>query len=462
MRRHLILFAFVCVTFLPSGFVCPGATVDAAERTFPYKAQISADDVYVRSGPGRNYYPTDKLKTGQTVEVYRHDPGGWYAIRPPKGSFTWVSSRFVRRGRDGLAEVTGARVAARVGSRFSDIRDVIQVRLKEGELIDPLPSADLRSAAARASSTKWTKIAPPSGEYRWVHGKFVDSNYAQSGIRKAPAGNSPLIQQSSATARRAQSSTRQTQADQAEFARGSLQSNRLTSRPGYATSVRVPSGALGASTAAERSAGVSRSNGSASPKSVQAEIAPEEFQERIDTTELELSVMVAEEPTVWQFDELAAEAQSLLNRSETALQRGRARILLGKIDRFASIKERHAAVNTLWTDTQNRNGQLADLRRQHKAQRPSGQGPADSQRFDGQGRLTRVVSPKRGAPRYALVDDAGDVQCYVTPAPGINLRHYEQRLIGINGSRGYVPEQRAHHIMAKRVNVLDAAPTKIR
>ena len=52
---------------------------------------ITADDVYVRSGPGENYYPTDKLKAGQEVEVYRHDPGGWYAIRPPKGSFSWVA-----------------------------------------------------------------------------------------------------------------------------------------------------------------------------------------------------------------------------------------------------------------------------------------------------------------------------------------------------------------------------------
>ncbi|GAF91725.1 unnamed protein product, partial [marine sediment metagenome] len=193
-------------------------------------------------------------------------------------------------------------------------------------------------------------------------------------------------------------------------------------------------------------------------------ISPDEFQERIDTAELELSVMVAEEPTVWQFDELTVEAQSLLNRSETALQRGRARILLGKIDRFANIKQRHATVNTLWADTLERNGHLADLRRQHEAQRPRtpGQSSTGNERFDGQGRLTRVVSPKRGAPRYALVDGAGDVQCYVTPAPGVNLRHYEQRLIGVNGTRGYVPEQRAHHIMAKHVDILDAAPTKLR
>ena len=41
----------------------------SGEKTFPYKAYVSADDVYVRSGPGRNYYPTSKLRTGDRVEV---------------------------------------------------------------------------------------------------------------------------------------------------------------------------------------------------------------------------------------------------------------------------------------------------------------------------------------------------------------------------------------------------------
>ena len=423
MRRHLIPFVFVCATCLPSGWGSPATTADAAEQTFPYKAYISADDVYIRSGPGRNYYPTDKMRVGEALEVYRHDPGGWCAIRPPKGSFTWVSSRFIRRGRDGLAEVAAPEVAARVGSRFSDIRDVIQVRLKEGEIVEPLPSSDMQSRTAGRDSDKWTRIAPPSGEFRWVHAKFVDPDYPKDGIRKAPPGNSPLIQESSAIAAPSSRQTPQVQTERTQLNQSGPQ-----------------------------------------PRPDSASISPDEFQERIDAAELELSVMVAEEPTAWQFDELTVEAQSLLNRSETALQRGRARILLGKIDRFAGIKQRHAAVNALWSDTQQRNAYLADLRRQHQAGRPAagGQSSTADGRFDGRGRLTRVVSPKQGAPRYALVDDAGDIQCYVTPAPGVNLRHYEQRLIGVNGARGYVPEQRAHHIMAQHVNVLDAAPTKLR
>jgi hypothetical protein len=76
------------------------------------------------------------------------------------------------------------------------------------------------------------------------------------------------------------------------------------------------------------------------------------------------------------------------------------------------------------------------------------------ERFDGAGELIRVVSPKLGAPRYALVDALGEVRCYVTPAPGVNLRYYLGRQVGVTGTRGYMPEQRARHVMAQHVSML--------
>ena len=105
------------------------------------------------------------------VEVYRHDPGGWYAIRPPQESFTWVAARYVEVGEDGLGTITGEQVAARVGSTFSDIRDVIQVRLYEGEVVEILGE---KQFTGRSEAGKWYKIAPPSGEFRWVFGRLVD------------------------------------------------------------------------------------------------------------------------------------------------------------------------------------------------------------------------------------------------------------------------------------------------
>ena len=171
--RHLLAATLFCCTLT--------ASTSRGEQVFPYKAFITADDVYVRSGPGQSYYPTDKLKASQEVEVYRHDPGGWYAIRPPEASFSWVSGRFLKPGVDNLAVVTEDRVAARVGSRFSDIREVIQVRLHQAEVVEVL---EAKRSGSGPGTTPWYKIAPPSGEFRWVFGKYVDPDYPHDGVRK--------------------------------------------------------------------------------------------------------------------------------------------------------------------------------------------------------------------------------------------------------------------------------------
>ena len=58
------------------------AVLGAEERKFPYQAIVETDGEYVRSGPGPNFYPTDKLKKGDKVTVIRHDLGGWCMITP--------------------------------------------------------------------------------------------------------------------------------------------------------------------------------------------------------------------------------------------------------------------------------------------------------------------------------------------------------------------------------------------
>ncbi|HLQ45089.1 MAG TPA: SH3 domain-containing protein, partial [Planctomycetaceae bacterium] len=72
----------------------------AQSRQFPYDALIADDDVYARSGPGQRYYPTSRFRKGEHVTVVRHDPGGWFMIEPPAGSFAWVRQEFVKRDGD--------------------------------------------------------------------------------------------------------------------------------------------------------------------------------------------------------------------------------------------------------------------------------------------------------------------------------------------------------------------------
>ena len=416
------------VAGLASCFVLT-SSVMADERTFPYKAYINADEVYVRSGPGQSYYPTDKLEIGREVEVYRHDPGGWYAICPPEGSFSWISDRYLNAGVDNLAVVNEDRVAARVGSRFSDIRDVIQVRLHKAEVVEVL---DAKQTGTASNRTTWYKIAPPSGEFRWVAGRYVDPDYPHEGLRTTH----------SAENRTARIETPGADSTVLATAVASAPRQPALEEP---SRIVVPSSPDPLPRPSEDYAPIF------SPKTARG-ISPEEYQAELEAIDLELSGMLSEEPTVWTFDDLRPRCEELVETAETAVERGRARVLLNKITRFEEIKRRYDAISLTRAANERSNRQLAAMQRENV---PPALSPELEERFDGVGELRDVVSSKPGAPRYALVDDVGEVRCYVSPSPGVNLRPYLGRRIGINGNRAYILDQRAHHVMAKHVSVLD-------
>ncbi len=71
------------------------------------------------------------------------------------------------------------------------------------------------------------------------------------------------------------------------------------------------------------------------------------------------------------------------------------------------------------------------------------------------GRLAPVVSAKPGGPQYALVDAQNAVVSFVTPAPGVNLRPYVDKYIGVSGQCGYSTDLQRQHINVQRVSELD-------
>ncbi len=125
-------------------------------------------------------------------------------------------------------------------------------------------------------------------------------------------------------------------------------------------------------------------------------------------------------------------------------------MLVSKIDRFEDIKRRKQA--------------LAAVRPEFARPDPSPAprlAPVEGDgRFDAAGQLIRVPNPKPGGPQYAILDSNGNLKCYVSPAPGVNLRSYVGRQIGVTGIRGYIPDERATHIMARHVSVVDATAVR--
>jgi hypothetical protein len=184
------------------------------------------------------------------------------------------------------------------------------------------------------------------------------------------------------------------------------------------------------------------------------------YQMDLEAIDLEISKMVAEEPTAWSFAELQTRAETAVARAQTAIERGRARLLLAKIVRFEDLRQRYQTIANVQSQTDRINANLA-------MQAPETMVPAAAQvdisprrgeleRFDGVGRLMAVQSPRVGQPQFALIDAAGQFRTYLSPAPGVILRPYVGQQVGVSGSRGFMPQLNAQHLTAKRITVLEA------
>lgn len=156
-----ICFAAACLS------VSNAAAVD---NEFPYPALVFVETAEVRCGPGDDFYVTDKLKRGVEVEVYRHEANGWMAIRPPAGSFSWIPARSLRGTETpDVAEAAEADVVVWVGTSVESVqRHKWQVELQPGERVEIL-NRKLLAPFQGAEPETWCMVAPPAGEFRWIH-----------------------------------------------------------------------------------------------------------------------------------------------------------------------------------------------------------------------------------------------------------------------------------------------------
>jgi uncharacterized protein YgiM (DUF1202 family) len=434
MRRLVAVWVAWCVWAACDAVSCTAA---AAQTSLPYKAYVAGRDVYVRSGPGEQYYPTEKLQPGAEVEVYREDPGGWLAIRPLPESYSWISGRFLKPSRDGLAEVTTQGAVARVGSQFSDIREVVQVHLDRGEVVEVKATKQM---GAGDNATTWCKITPPSGEFRWVHAKYLTSTTA--GRSTNPIRDTAAASRQTGVGENVVRSERPSVPSTHAGGQAAI-APAVAPRQPSGGGVQLPAGGL------QLPAG-----GLQLPAGSVRQMSPEGFENELDDINTELSIMLAEEPTVWYCDEMQQRCESLMAQAETALERGRARALIGRIAQAGDIKRR--------IDGDDASPKPASIAAAARGPVPGsagsevrGTGRSDD-RYDGSGRLARVTPSKVGAPRYALLDGRGDVLYYVSPAPGVNMQYYVGQEVGVNGQQGYIADGGVTHIMAKHVTALDS------
>lgn len=175
MRSYMNLFIFVIIAGLVSVGFSQGTATGPVEGAagpeietppFPYDAVITTDDVYIRSGPGTNFYHCGKFKKGDRVKVVARQ-FSWSRIVPPSGSFSWIAMQYVKidPAGPGAGIVTGDNVRVYAGSDF----------------VKPLYSTTLQDKLNTGDKVKllgeqmdgYYKITPPPAAYLWVSTNFT-------------------------------------------------------------------------------------------------------------------------------------------------------------------------------------------------------------------------------------------------------------------------------------------------
>lgn len=411
----------------------------------PQTASVGPGGGVLLSGPDASYYPADEIAPGERLDVFQRLESGYCAVRPPEGSFSWVpAADFEIQGDVGRA--TRAGVPCRVGSRLEpDALDAVHVRLELGETVQVMERVE-------RDGIEWLKIAPPAGEFRWIRSSELANNNPQSA--------KPEI------------AVMDQQAPTAGWVRAAAHQEELAAPP-----------------LADRYAAPAPLRPAAAPPATEAPIArgatspPDSFERRLAATEVRLSRIVSDNPTLWRFDGVRVQVQELAQQARTDLERVAVSDLSTRVAKFERLARRVSggpspslASSRAPSRAPAAAGQVASAPRRFPGQAPAlSQAPAarqvaqqrsgvspnarpaapGSSEYDVVGVLRPVVSSRPGFPTYAVIDDTGRVVSLLTPGVDLNLGPMVGKRVGVRGSRGFMPEYDQAHVTANRVTPLE-------
>jgi len=427
---------------------------------FPYAGVVQGDDVFVRCGPGKKYYETGQLKFGDRVTVHRHDPGGWYMIEPPPGSFSWVAANFVRKLDDKSGEITAvpevngqpAQVIVHIGSQLSDDHAYLGPSLQPGDRVEILGEKTL---TLDRGPVPMYQIKPPPHEFRWVKGDYI----VPAGTERAAPERDPFAVSA------AQKSP------EVKVEAFNDQPTATLPRP--------------------------------SPLNEATPVAP--LSNDVEVLDQQFTEMLAADPASWRLDEFDARFRELLPASDSV----NASLIRTRLQSIAARKQAQADYLDfvrLTNETTQREDQLRAMQQGGIPAQPAAypqvqlgtpqpvangaptpasltgpngarlQGPvphiaaipdapANSvpggqvmPKFDGAGIVQRSGNPLGTVPPYVLVAPNGKLLAFLEPGPGANLEPYVGKSMGIIGQRGFDARLQADRIVVRKMQPVQIGP----
>lgn len=403
-----------------------------AQTNPPYEATIKNSSTVVHSAPSRKAYATEVLDRGSTVEVYREDPNGWRAIRPPAGSFSLIrKSDLDLDESQGLGVVRRDGVKAWVGTRIRRQGEATyQVKLAKGERVDILKT---ETATGDDGAEDWALIAPPAGEFRWVH----ESNLAlDHGPAKLTFPNAPDLS-----------------------ALPGERQNMASSDPTAGAGSSVRSARVMPASMIEEEERESQAP--------QPEPAAEKAQQSM-AAEISRAHQILSQLMLGQTNITSVEFQRILDKLQTTEIEEQDAEKIGEIqnrfDRFLQLELRQNALERLGNSAPKL---LPFTPGQSEANNASTLAPesglatvAANFSYTARGKISRMIlSGGRQASGYALQDSNGKIIATVVAAPGVNLERHLRDQVGIQGRKMPHPRWKMPVVYAERVISLERHET---
>ena len=366
----------------------------AADRTFPYEGTVRAAEVEVRSGPGSAYYTTGLLKAGDRVTVMRHDRGGWYMVKPPAGSFSYVRADHVQTadGQTGVVSLPPssdglpARTVVRIGSQVSDDAAFSGRQLPNGERVTILGR---KTVETDAGPVEMFRIEPPEREFRWVKGDYV---VEAKGDR--PTGLAKPIEESAFE-------------------------GDLVAEFGTPADDRPPL------------------TGDADPNVIVAQ------RKRLEAIDARFRAMAQQEPPAWRLGELEADYAALRKDAATEMLVGQIGQRLAAIESRRKVLKQYEDFLALINRTSDQERKLLSLQtaagvkpdvRNASLADPAAT-PAEMPPLDGAGLVQKVTARVPNGPRYVLLAPDGRTLAYLIAADGVSIEEHVGKQRGVVGDR---------------------------
>lgn len=376
----------------------------------PATAEVVAEALDVFDAPDEAAFPTGRVRRGDRVVIRAEEPGGWLAIEPPAGSFSWVDRDAIEDEGSGRARVVVSRAAVRPGQHGARMPGAVGSRLEEGRIVDLRDRPPLTLRQGQTLRT-WRAIAPPDDEVRFIRAEGVARNRGPSLVRRSSRVVPP---------------------------EPSLDGPSIPPDP-----VRQP--------LATENGPVSHTFAAVDRTESQDELDPN-FAAALAQAEAEHRDALRQPVELWPLEPVRRRYEALLGRAIEPTTRDTIRARLSQVTRQEEVARDARKVQGLLEQSRRRDQDIAALRQRGGATEP------DDDSYDAEGLLQSSSKQVEGRKVYALIGSSGATDAYLILPPGLRTETLQARRVGVRGAVHFDDTLRARVITVRELDPLDDAP----